>query len=189
MTAMPSLSAMRIKRSALLSDERVPLYRWWLRRAWVEGAARITWVMLNPSDADHERDDPTMRAVMHFSWLWGFGDCSVVNLYPFRSPHPRALRNWLRDCPAASAAAMRTNEDYLINRCLMADMVVAAWGAGAPNKMHADYIARAVLKRCPALRALHCLGTTDYGWPKHPLARGVHRIPRDQQPMIWRSAA
>lgn len=35
---------------------------------------------------------------------------------------------------------------------------------------------------------LICLGTTLSGAPKHPMARGRSRIPRDQQPIIWRKA-
>ena len=35
---------------------------------------------------------------------------------------------------------------------------------------------------------LVCLGLTKDGYPKHPMARGAHRIPRDQQPILWKSA-
>jgi hypothetical protein len=30
------------------------------------------------------------------------------------------------------------------------------------------------------------LGATADGSPKHPLARGVHRVPDDRQPLVWR---
>ncbi len=33
---------------------------------------------------------------------------------------------------------------------------------------------------------LYCLGTTSKRSPKHPLARGHHRVPRGQQPILWR---
>lgn len=32
---------------------------------------------------------------------------------------------------------------------------------------------------------LDCLGTTGSGAPKHPLARGKHRIPADFAPVAW----
>jgi len=34
---------------------------------------------------------------------------------------------------------------------------------------------------------LVCLGTTQSGAPKHPMARGGHRISRDQQPIEWKA--
>jgi hypothetical protein len=34
-----------------------------------------------------------------------------------------------------------------------------------------------------------CLGTTQSGAPKHPMARGLHRIPRDQMPIEWKEPA
>lgn len=36
---------------------------------------------------------------------------------------------------------------------------------------------------------LYCFGTTKDGKPKHVLARGPHRVPRDQKPVLWRKAA
>jgi len=33
--------------------------------------------------------------------------------------------------------------------------------------------------------ALHHLGLTIFGNPKHTMARGKHRIPADQQPIPW----
>ena len=35
---------------------------------------------------------------------------------------------------------------------------------------------------------IYCLGTTGGGSPKHPTARGKHRVPDDQQPVLWRNA-
>ncbi|WP_281410851.1 hypothetical protein [Rhizobium binae] len=35
---------------------------------------------------------------------------------------------------------------------------------------------------------LVCFGLTKYKFPKHPMARGQHRIPRDQQPMMFQRA-
>ena len=65
-------------------------YRWSLGRRWAEGPC-LAWLMLNPSRADAEGDDPTLMRVTAFSRRWGYGSLRVVNLYPFRSPHPRAV--------------------------------------------------------------------------------------------------
>jgi hypothetical protein len=35
---------------------------------------------------------------------------------------------------------------------------------------------------------LYCLSTTASGQPKHPMARGKHRIANDAQPILWRAA-
>lgn len=34
--------------------------------------------------------------------------------------------------------------------------------------------------------SLRCLGVTQDGSPKHPLARGFHRIPEQTYPTIWK---
>jgi hypothetical protein len=36
---------------------------------------------------------------------------------------------------------------------------------------------------------LWCWGTNADGSPKHPMARGKHRIPADQPPILWRAKA
>src|ERR1035438_9465086 len=71
---------------------RLELRRWWIDRPkrWA------AWLMLNPSKADAERDDPTMRRVIHFSQSWGYDGCTVVNLYPFITSDPRKLWPWAK---------------------------------------------------------------------------------------------
>jgi hypothetical protein len=56
--------------------------------------------------------------------------------------------------------------------------MLAAWGNHGQEKAH-WYV-----QRCRAEGVqLRCLGLTNSGAPKHPLARGKHRIPDDFEPI------
>lgn len=79
------MSDLFVKRAASISE--CGTYRWTLQRRWAAGE-RVCWIMLNPSTADAERDDPTVLRCMAFSRSWGYGGLIVVNLYPFRSSKP-----------------------------------------------------------------------------------------------------
>lgn len=47
--------------------------------------------MLNPSTADHETDDPTIRRCMAYARAWGCGKLEVVNLFAWRTSSPKEL--------------------------------------------------------------------------------------------------
>ena len=67
-------------------------YRWWLERLWQPAAPRLIFIGLNPSRADGQRDDPTLRRVVGFAQRWGFGSLEVLNLLALISPSPAVLR-------------------------------------------------------------------------------------------------
>lgn len=66
-------------------------YRWWLERLWEPGGSRLLFIGLNPSHADHRRDDPTLRRLVAFAAGWGYGSLEVLNLFALVSPDPAAL--------------------------------------------------------------------------------------------------
>src|SRR4026208_2484913 len=47
-------------------------YRYSLRRTWAEGCAIVCFIMLNPSTADADIDDPTIRRCIGFGKSWNF---------------------------------------------------------------------------------------------------------------------
>src|SRR5690606_11273664 len=53
-------------------------YRYALWRIWDEQRPTVTWVMLNPSTADEQADDPTIRRVLGFTRAWGAGSAVIV---------------------------------------------------------------------------------------------------------------
>jgi len=168
---------------AVFSMDRA--YRYLLRR-WLssrvdrpaDDLGRVLAVcMVNPSDADAFEDDPTINELIRRSSPIGADTLEVVNLFALRSSNPSALR---AAGPAQYAGHNAINDRFIRAAAARGFMTIAAWGN---NGVHYD---RAALVRRAggALHGveLHCLGLTSDGYPKHPLARGKHRIPRNLEP-------
>lgn len=168
-----------IERNAELSD--CGRFRFSLRRSWGAGPV-AAWLMLNPSTADAELDDPTLRRCMDFSAQWGMTGVVVVNVFPFRSPDPKVLWAWLNaidDEP--DAAAIATNLRRIHAASNEAALRVVGFGAEAPQRAP-EHLTRAL----EAFGAgAMCLGTNANGWPLHPMARGKSRVPSYAKPTIW----
>lgn len=128
-------------------------YRYHLWRAWDDALPRVCFVMLNPSVADADRDDPTIRRCMGFAKTWGFGALDVVNLYAFRATRPADLFR-------AADPFGPDNDQWILEMASRAALVIAAWGN------HGAWRSATVL---PSLGAAYCLGMTAAGQPRHPL--------------------
>jgi hypothetical protein len=71
-----------MERGATLDESGT--YHYELTRRW-GGGDELVWILLNPSVADAEVDDPTVKRVVRFSNDWGFEAARVVNLFALRS--------------------------------------------------------------------------------------------------------
>ena len=137
-------------------------YRYQLTRVW-ETKAVLPFVMLNPSTADAELDDPTIRRCIGFARREGAGGIMVVNLYGLRATNPAELRK-VKD---PFGPENRANIQFAGAMAAANQMpIVCAWGTGGWVKS-ADRDAMHLLKHTGA--KLVCLGTTKAGHPKHPL--------------------
>jgi hypothetical protein len=147
---------------ARLSDDG--LYRYTLGRRWTQDldAGAAVFVMLNPSTADAELDDPTIRRCIGFAKALGCGGLHVVNLYAFRATKPADLWKAADPIGPENDEVLRATfrEAARENR-----PVVAAWGANAES-MRAHFAG--VLARA-AGAPLAALGVTKDGAPRHPL--------------------
>ena len=114
--------------------------------------------MLNPSTADEDQDDPTIRRCVGFARRWRAPAMEVVNLYALRATHPRDL--FAHRAPIGS-----DNDDAIRDAAARAGSIVVAWGAhGARDP---ERVARVI--DLLGARRLACLGANRGGSPKHPL--------------------
>lgn len=132
-------------------------YRYTLWRVWNEQLPRILFVLLNPSTADAERDDPTLLRCFGFALREGCGSLEIVNLFAFRATQLGLLKT-------TSDPIGPENDRAIAVATQRASMVVLGWGT------HGTYLARdrAVLQRLSS-SSLYCIGLTKEGHPKHPL--------------------
>ena len=176
-----------IKRTASLS--LCGLYRWTLRRSWAEGP-RVCFIGLNPSTADHLKDDPTVCRWIHFARSWGYGGFVAVNLYPYRSSTPATCRewsDWQSNGPDWYARdRLWENEATIVREAKAAELVVACWGGGTWDPEYVDHVLEQVETGEEPWPTIHCFGRTQDGSPIHPMARGRNRIPDSAQPQVWR---
>ena len=113
--------------------------------------------MLNPSKANGEIDDPTIRRCMGFARRAGYCGIHIVNLFALRSTDPAGVE-------LAKNPVGPENDSYIKRICLTSGEVIAAWGAWHFARKRTRYVAE--MLPCVMLK---CLETNKDGSPKHPL--------------------
>jgi hypothetical protein len=147
-------------------------YRYTLTRRWgADGTPGMLFIMLNPSTADAENDDPTVRRCIGFAKKAGKGHLCIVNLFSYRAADPVALIKRAQSGePVNGPDAKEHLQKAVESFDGPGDIIVAAWGAQARHtalKPRRDRVAAALERHYKI--GLHCLGTTGEGEPKHPL--------------------
>jgi hypothetical protein len=156
-------------------------YRYTLEREWMTGEGTCLFVMLNPSTADATEDDPTIRRCIGFAQRWGYQRLDVGNLFAMRATDPEdMLETTPRDATGPD------NDEWLGRLAARADRVVVAWGAHPLAVFRAAAVQSLLLKRHDAI---HCLGTTKNGGPRHPLYVKGDFEPREYARLPWTVAA
>jgi hypothetical protein len=143
-------------------------YRYHLWREWDRALPRMLLIMLNPSTADHERDDHTITKSIAIARHLGCGGLDVGNLAAFRSSHPADLK-------AAPDPVGPDNDRHLKRMLRGADLVVCAWGANASSLPGRPEAVAELIRK--AGRGAWAFKLTNGGFPSHPLARGKAFIP------------
>jgi len=113
------------------------------------------FVGLNPSTADENEDDPTVRRCIGFGRKWNCGGLILVNLFAYRSTDPASLLE--ADNPIGPS-----NDTYILASARAAGLIVLAWGTRGGFLDRDQHV-------LSLLPGAHCLGITKEGHPKHPL--------------------
>lgn len=115
------------------------------------------WIGLNPSTADEQQLDPTLRRIRGFSAAWGYTSFVMTNLFAFRATRPD-------DMKATKDAIGPENDAALLSWAERCDLVIAAWG------VHGSHLGReATVRGLLSKNRVRCLGLTKSKAPRHPL--------------------
>ncbi len=162
-----------------------------LRRMWDRNKPYGLVAMLNPSRGDGAKDDPTLMRLTTLMNNNGFGGYTVVNWSPFISPTPEEMLRFMYSGSKLTRYAMDKNLATIKIVMKAAKTAVVAWGNHFPGGQSvdtalSDYNTRFVAAITDDYRRdLMCFGRTLSGAPKHPLARGPHRIADTTKLMPW----
>lgn len=133
-------------------------YRYVLKRQWQDGDNFCMFICLNPSTADENKDDPTVRKIINYAKRWGFDGVFVLNLFAYRSTDKSRLKY-------VEAPIGFYNDDYLKEYINKASQIIVAWGRdGRAVNHHWERLVKCLLPK-----DVYCLGINKDGTPKHPL--------------------
>ena len=132
-------------------------WRYQLARTWDTDLSECLFIGLNPSTADEQKDDPTVRRCVRFARDWGYGGLIMTNIFGYRATNPTEMK--VQEDPVGP-----DNDIWLVRSVLRAGRVICAWGNHG-EYAHRGQIVHNMLKKY----FLECLGITRSGEPKHPL--------------------
>lgn len=144
-----------MNKSASFSTGKV--HRFFLCRVWDESLPVIMCIGLNPSTADHIKDDPTIRILVKVLTRLGYGGFYMTNLFTIVSSDPSILLK-------SPSSALFAADEYLLrisNECK--NNVIFCWG----NFKQAQERSKEVINMFPVAK---CFGYTKSGAPIHPMS-------------------
>lgn len=119
--------------------------------------------MVNPSTADAETDDATIRRVIGFSKKFGWSKVIVGNVFAYRATDIGVLAR-------VPDPVGPDNAKHLKGILEEADHALVAWGtlAKLPSALRQEWQKLSVIAAAIDVK-LMCLGTAKDGHPRHPL--------------------
>ncbi len=123
---------------------------------------RAVFWMLNPSTADENVDDLTLKRCIHFAEREKCGILEVVNLFAYRETNHKKLNELSKE-----KAIGKENLKYITLAIEAADIVIVAWGENGIKKKRVKdrEVIRLLDHYAPKI---YCLGKTKDGHPRHP---------------------
>lgn len=153
-----------VGKGAIFSEDRK--HRFALHRVWDLSLSTIMFVGLNPSTANGNDDDPTIRKVVKFAKDWGWGGVTMVNCFSFVSTDPNGLDT--KDMLERNDIVIKQEGDK-------AAIIIFAWGNWDVVVENSRDIA--LTQMFPHAK---CLIKNKNGSPRHPLY-----VPGNTVPIDW----
>lgn len=142
-----------ITKSAIFSEDRS--YRYALSRTWDRTKPFVLFVGLNPSTADENNDDPTIRRCINYAKSWGYGGLLMGNIFAFRATLPTDMKK-------ATDPIGPENDKWLRKLSNASKITIGAWGNdGSFLNRSGDIFS--------ILPKIYCLKVNSSGEPSHPL--------------------
>jgi hypothetical protein len=165
-------------------------YRYWLERRWDDSLPHLTYLLLNPSAAGAEEDDPTTQKLRRISSANGGGSYELVNLFAAVDTQQLGL-----DMATAVGESSQANDRRITAAIDRSQRLVIGWGDGNGKGSHVGARRLAIVERARQLwpllssRLLWCVGSNaGSGSPRHP-GQGVRKdvllvpyLPTNQYP-------
>lgn len=149
------------------SFDRRRVYRYTLHRRWSDGDRVVNFICTNPSTADENADDPTVRKLIKFAKGWGYDAICVTNIFAYRSTDRSVLYK------VADPVGLG-NDRHILAAAKDASLIVCAWGRDGAFMSRGSGVKRLLYKF-----DLHYLRIT-VGQPWHPLY-----LPDNTRPSRW----
>lgn len=128
------------------------------------GEGQTTVIMVNPSTADANLDDATIRKLKGFGTRYDWGRIVVGNLFAYRSTDVRVLAK-------ISGATGPDNDMHLLDMIREADRLVVAWGpmSKLPRMLRSRFRRIVEMANLTSRRPMSIGQTAKDGHPCHPL--------------------
>jgi len=138
-------------------------YRWLLTRRWdiTKPVKMIVWIMMNPSTATADVNDPTIAKVCRLSKRWGFNTVYILNMLAYRATKPQ-------DCRKVVDPLGVRNLDFIKTYALSGSPIICAWGKTHPKLAHYETNMRVMLRSVKTAK-FYVLKLNNAGGPYHPL--------------------
>lgn len=143
------------ERGAIFSEDKK--YRYSLWRIWEPSMEKVAFLMLNPSVANTNDDDPTTQRCIEFAKKFGYGGLYIVNLYGYID----TVKEHLRGLPleVARGPENRANIQDILSKV---SRVIYAYGTAIVEPgPEPEWLKELVPNP-------YCLDHTKEGYPHHP---------------------
>ncbi len=135
-------------------------YRYYLSRIWDTQLPLAMCIGLNPSTANSEEDDPTIRNLTELLKNNGYGGFYMMNLYALISSKPEVLYH--------VSDNLKDNDYWLVKIAPICQDVIFCWGSFKNISARVKKVQQIIPNIIPK-----CFGKSKKGNPIHPLAATV----------------